>query len=166
MATIPVSPDYLKLYEQIFVNNPNILNEYIALYNKIFVFDQAPAPAPGIEKGQTQKALTRKYFDLSKLDVPSIYANIFQGQTLNSPEIKANGLNIGDGYSYVDFYSDPPFEVIHFYRRELMENGKYTLLPMHYNTQTTNLTATLPNKQIYEFKAIQPQLQAVLQKLK
>jgi hypothetical protein len=144
---IPAPPDYLALYSRIFTKKDVDLNDYLELYKRIFVFDQK---------------LTSPYrVDLSKLDINSIYVNVFSklGQ---KPSININtaGLNFGDGHSYVDFEKHPD-GTITFYRRNQVNNK---LLPMKY-TRADNKLAVIVNGTRHELGAIIDELQSVLDQI-
>ena len=142
---IPAPPDYLQLYSRIFTKKDVDLNDYLELYKRIFVFDQK---------------LTSSYrVDLSKLDINSIYVNVFSnlGGKIN---INTTGLNFGDGHSYVDFEKHPD-GTITFYRRNQVNNK---LLPMKY-TRADNKLAVIVNGTRYELGAIIDELQSVLDQI-
>lgn len=144
------------------------LDDYITLYTKIFKFDSLEEPGgPGQgSQGQGPQGKGPEvsapisietndyiYIDLSKLDIPSIYVNIF-----DQDEIHANGLNIGDGHSYVDFKKHKPTRVISFYRRDI-DN---TLLPMEY---TDKKLYSIVNGKRIPIGAIIKELQGVLDQM-
>jgi len=141
-----------------FLNNTTVppLDEYIALYKKIFVFPEEGTK--GVKPKVPEVPILKKtkdyiYIDLSKLDVPSIYINVFDQEG-----IQANGLNIGDEYSYVDFKKHIRTGVISFYRRNKIDNE---LLPMQYTTDN-ELHAIMNDGTRYKFGAIIDELQSVL----
>ncbi len=135
-------------------------HDYIELYKRVFVFDgtgpqgtlipQGPQGPQGTQGPEKSKYF---YFDLSKLNIPSIYVKIY-----DSNGIKANGLNLGgDEYSYVDFKKHRDTGIISFYRRNPRNNRNVL---MEYDPTTKKLSA---NSQI--IGAIHPQLQQVLETL-
>jgi hypothetical protein len=137
------------------------LNDYITLYTKIFAVDAPPATVPVPTAPITVPTATINpedyiYIDMSKITVPSIYVKVS-----DQKKIKTNGLNIGDGYSYLDFNKHIPTGVISFYRRDRSINNT---LPMQYNPSNTKLYAIVNGKS-RQFKQISPELQKVLDQI-
>ncbi len=152
-------------------SQPNI-NEYIKLYTHIFEFDNArPTPPPLSSSTSTSTSKYPKYIDMSKFNVPSIYTNVFgTSPTEGVPKIKANGINIGDGHSYVDFKIDLDTsgnKIITFYRRSFDKSTKkYKLIHMKYyfNTQDNSWKLSAPEYN-YVFTDIQPELENILKQI-
>jgi hypothetical protein len=122
---------------------PSNIDEYIKLYTRIFVFDKDATPDKSTD------------IDLSKLNVPSIYTNVSVQDV-----IQRNGLNIGDGYSYLDFKKDKLTGVITFYRR----NPNNKLLSMEYIPSDKTLYAIV-NGTRHKISAIIDELQQVLDQM-
>lgn len=151
-------------------SQPNI-DEYIKLYTRIFAFDKPPTPPPA--PATTSISEYPKYIDMSKFNVPSIYTNVFgTSPTIGgiTPKIKSNGINIGDGHSYVDFKIDldkTGNKLITFYRRSFDKTTKkYKLIQMKYyfDTATNSWKLSAPEYN-YIFTAIQPELENILEQI-
>ena len=125
------------------------IDQYIELYKRIFVFDSAIDA--GKDAGKDLVAV-----DLSKLKVPSIYSNL-----LVQGVIQQNGLNIGDGYSYLDFKKNKRTGVISFYRR----NTNNKLLPMEYIPSPDKTLYAIVNGTRHKIGAIIDELQQVLDQI-
>ena len=98
------------------------------------------------------------YYDMSKIKKPpSIYATVSN----NTQTISGNALNIGDGYSYLDFKKNIKTGMIHFQRRN-PTNG--SLVNMEYDKTTKTLSAILRGKKIV-FLTIIPEFQHILNQL-
>jgi hypothetical protein len=133
---------------------PSNIDEYIDLYNRIFLLDK---PAKIIQTKPAENKDNKKdlvAIDLSKLKVPSIYAN-FSGQGV----IQRNGLNIGDGYSYLDFKKHTHTGTISFYRR----NPDKTMVSMEYIPSEKRLYSIV-NGQRNQIRVIK-ELQQVLDQI-
>ncbi len=108
--------------------------------------------------GVQQQSPDYIYYDMSKIKkLASIYATVSN----NTQTISGNSLNIGDGYSYLDFKKNVKTGIIHFQRLD-PKNG--SLVNMEYDKTTKKLSAILPRKN-YVFPFIGKEMQYVLNQL-